>query len=1204
MTVNQIGIKLSLDGAKAVQSGLDDVSNKLGTLDSSSLKVGDAFARLGSAGAGLASSLKGALLGLTGAFGFAQLTREFVEMADTMALLGARLQLATGGGENFVKSQKAIYEIAQANNVGLQETTTLYTKLLGSVQRMGGGVEENTAIVKAFSSALRVGGANTQEAASATLQFAQAMASGVLRGEEFNAINEASPRIMEALAKGMGAPIGQLRQMAQDGKLTADVVGNALINQLSALSAEAAQMPDTVGGAFQRIKNDVALMVSELNEARGITLSLADAMGTFGALVIDLAQAFRVWGSATQKTSSDLDGVAVAIRVIGTVMEALIVLSSDVVFVFKAVGREIGGIIAQFSAIGEAGGVFTKEGRAAWTQVGQMMRDDAAAAREELDRFQKSVLGSTDRVLQQRDALKNHSLSAAENTNELTRLGNAHGVVSIKTLQSSGATKEAKQVVDQAAKAGQDYLATLNLQFAAMNQQITMGRELTEAEKEQEKFTELLRSGKVRMTEADQAGTRAKIDLIGQLKEEIAQKKELDKTMADVAAATTKYEKALFEETDQMRKANVELREQNEKLGLSERELVARESAVLRATATDKLFEAQQQGGNYQLEEQARLLNERANLLEQGVVVKEAKAAADEWKKTTDSINDGLTDALMRGFESGKDIFESFKDTLVNAFKTMVLQPTIKAILAPVSGALGSLFSGNAMAGTGGGAGGLMSSVSNLFNGNTIGSTLGNYGSFGAESIGNWLVNNTTGSLNSLGGSLMQNSGMIGSGLGMLGNGMAGFGISSALSGGYSLGGKNLVNGIAGIASMIPGIGPIAGVVGGLVNRAFGRKAKEMKDYGLEGSITGGDATGRTYQDWFQKGGWFRSNKSGTDYSAMSDDMAAALDLGAKGVLEQTKAWAAALSLPAESLSKVTANFKVKLTEDEKANQEAINLVFEGYSNALTQQFDAVLAPFQKAGEKLSDTMARLSAVQAFSESINEFGGVFSRVAGASLAARENIIALAGGIDQLMAKAGQFVKDYYTTGEQAGLQARDTLKLFESLGISGAGITSRDDFRRLVESIDVSTEQGQKQLVALLDIAPTFAALADYIKEQKTTLEDVARQAPVVAVLDQMLPEQISTTDAVTDVAERIKEGNAVLTAIESAIRDGNVSIASGMAALAAATQTVAELQARVAASTAATAKAVTNANADTALASSAPTFTYDIGGDYAFAGN
>ena len=674
---------------------------------------------------------------------------------------------------------------------------------------------------------------------------------------------------------------------------------------------------------------------------------------------------------------------------------------------------------------------------------------------------------------------------------------------------------------------------------------------------------------------------------------------DLEKTYAAVATASSKYEKALFDETDQIRKANIELKDQNEKAGLNASQLAAREAKLLRQQAEEKEWTALMTddgtGSNWALKEQARLLRERADELEKGTAVKEAKAAADEWAKTTKSIEDGLTDALMLGFESGKGFMDSLKDYITNAFKNFVANFIIRPVMAPIAGAISSMFGGNAMAGTGAGGGGsIMSAIGNFFNGSAIGGAFGNAGAFGAESIGNWLVNNTTGGLNSLGGSLMQNSGLIGQGLGMFGNGMAGYGISKMLSGGYSAGGW--VNGLAGIASAIPGIGPIAGVVGGLVNRAFGRKPKEMKDFGVEGSISGGDATGQTYQDWFQKGGWFRSNKSGTDYSAMNDDMAAAFDLGAKGILTQTKAWAAALNLPADALSDVTTNFRVKLTDDAEANQEAINTVFQNYGEDLAQQFAPVLAPFQKAGETMSETLSRLAALSTFSESFNELGGIFSRVAGSSIQARENLIALAGGIDQLMAQAGQFVQDYYNEGERAGMQARDTLALFKQLGIDGGAISSRNDFRALVESIDVSTEVGQRQLAALLRIAPNFAGLADYLRENELTLQEVAEQAPAVAVLDQMLPEQAETTDAVGDVAGAIKTGNETLTKIQTAIETGNLSIASGLAAMTVATNNVAALQAQVAASSAATARAVSNNSADAALANAAPTYNYDIG--------
>lgn len=1200
-------------------------------------------------------SIKNTVMGLVGTIGSIALAQKFIEVADAVTLMDARLKLAVGGGKDFAKAQQDIYNISQEAGVGLEETASLYTKLYEPVKRLGGGIKENTAIVQAFSASLKVGGASTQEAAAATMQFAQAMGSGKLQGDEFRSIAEASPRFMKALADGMGVPIEQLKKLGSEGKLTADVVGNALMKSLGQLKSEMGSIPDTFGAAAQRFKNDVTKAIGELNTAAGTTLGLAGAVEEARKLIPavkdELAGAFKAvsdWidrnreglGESWDTTKSLLGDVWEVVkafgRVVGFVAE-LLVQSGTLKTVIESLRLIVAGL---GDGVEFVAAVFTKAGALLLDFVGlfsDSAKSAAQAAHAAADAtFKKFGEGKT-RVMelnnelannaaktaQAKDALAAHGLTAAENSSEMSRLRGRTAAQSgaLATLKNANAEateeqKKAAEALKKATEAGKAYGENLSQQIGSLQKQITLGRELTEAEKEHDKLTEQLRTGKVKLTEADEAGTRAKIDLIGQLKEEIAQKKELEKTMAAVAAASTKYEQALFDETDQMRKANVELREQNEKAGLNTQQLAAREAALLRQQAEEKEWSAtmyeEGSGSNWSLKEQARLLRERADMVEQGAIVKEAKAAAEEWAKTTKSIEDGLTNAIMNGLESGKGLMDSLKDYFKNAFKDFVATFIVRPIMAPIAGAMNSIFSGNAMAGTGAGSGGsIMSSIGNFLNGNTINNALGGQVAFGAEGLGNWLVNNTSGSLNSLGGSLMGNAGTIGNIAGMAGNAFAGYGIGKALStgisGGYSVGkGYNTFQDIGmAVGSAIGGpvMGAIIGAATGLVNRAFGRKAKEMKDYGLEGSITGGDATGRTYQDWFQKGGWFRSNKSGTDYSAMSDDMAAAIDLGAKGVLEQTKAWASALNLPAESLAKVTANFKVKLTQDEKANQDAINLIFEGYSNALTKQFEAVLTPFQKAGEKLSETMARLTALKAFSESINEFGGIFSRVAGASLAARENIIALAGGIDQLMAKAGQFVKDYYTTGEQAGLQARDTLALFESLGISGAGITNREDFRKLVESIDVSTEAGQKQLVALLDIAPTFAALADYIKDQKTTLEDVAKQAPAVAVLDRMLPEQMSTTDAVTDVAERIKEGNAVLASIESAIKSGNTSIATGLAALAAATQTVADLQARVAANTAATARAVANANADAALASSAPSFTYDIGADLVGAG-
>ena len=483
--------------------------------------------------------------------------------------------------------------------------------------------------------------------------------------------------------------------------------------------------------------------------------------------------------------------------------------------------------------------------------------------------------------------------------------------------------------------------------------------------------------------------------------------------------------------------------------------------------------------------------------------IEQARRFEQEWARTADQIGQSLSDALMQG---GKSAAEYLK----GLFRATVLRPIIQAIVNPFTSAIGgALGMGNAMAGTGaagalGGAGSgfgsLLSAGASLLNG-TTGSMLGLN-----------LVNSSLGQ--SLGLSSLQNIGgnmiagptglgsMVGSGLGMAGNGFMGYGISKALSGGYSAGGA--VNTIAGIASMIPGIGPIAGVVGGLVNRAFGMKAKEMRDRGIEGSLMGGAATGQQYQDWFQKGGWFRRNRSGTNYSALGDDMSAALGAGSQAMFQQTQAFAQVLSLPAAALANITTQFKTKLTGDAAQDQAAITALFERYGNDLASAYRDQLAPFQKAGETINATLQRMSGLQQFSNTINDFGGIFSRVASLSVDAKEQLLGFAGGIEALLSKTQNFVANYYEETEKLGLTARAVQQQLGTLGITSE-LYTRADFRRLVESTDVSNEQGRQRLSQLLDIAAAFAPVGQFLEAQGGSLSLLANTAPASGTVSNIL---------------------------------------------------------------------------------------------------
>jgi tape measure domain-containing protein len=212
--------------------------------------------------------------------------QEIVQIADAWNMMSARLKLATAGQREYVTAQKELFAIAQRIGVPIQETATLYGKLQQAVRMLGGEQQDALSITESISQALRLSGASATEAQSSLLQFGQALASGVLRGEEFNSVVENSPRLAQALADGLNVPIGRLRKLAEEGRLTADVVVNALMSQKDKLASEYAQLPQTVSQSFERLRNAFGQWVSKVDESTGLTKKLAEAL-TFLANNLD-----------------------------------------------------------------------------------------------------------------------------------------------------------------------------------------------------------------------------------------------------------------------------------------------------------------------------------------------------------------------------------------------------------------------------------------------------------------------------------------------------------------------------------------------------------------------------------------------------------------------------------------------------------------------------------------------------------------------------------------------------------------------------------------------------------------------------------------------------------------------------------------------------------------------------------------------------
>jgi len=282
----RISILVALEGAdEGLKRAITSAERSLGELATTAKTAGDkAAAGMAEVKAGMSAfreqvaSAKTQLLAFLSINWAAGKVQEIIQTADAWNMMSARLKLATAGQQEFTTAQKELFAIAQRIGVPIQEAATLYGKLQQAVRMLGGEQQDALTITESISQALRLSGASATEAQSALLQFGQALASGVLRGEEFNSVVENSPRLAKALADGLNVPIGRLRKLAEEGRLTADVVVNALMSQKDVLATEYAQLPQTVSQSFERLRNAFGQWVSQVDASTGLTRRLAEAM--------------------------------------------------------------------------------------------------------------------------------------------------------------------------------------------------------------------------------------------------------------------------------------------------------------------------------------------------------------------------------------------------------------------------------------------------------------------------------------------------------------------------------------------------------------------------------------------------------------------------------------------------------------------------------------------------------------------------------------------------------------------------------------------------------------------------------------------------------------------------------------------------------------------------------------------------------------
>lgn len=227
------------------------------------------------------------------------------KMADVMTNLRSQVRFVTGSYEEAAQVQAKLLTISNETFASLEATSTLYTRTARAMDKYGKSQQEILTFTEAINNAMRVGGVGATEQASALLQLSQALGSGILQGDEFRSISEAAPILLDVLAKNTGVAREELKKLGSEGKLTSEILFNAISASSEELKRQASTMEVTGAGALTTLKNNMLQLSDEVLNQSGIMSTVSNSiMFIANNLEVALAPALGVASIAMARLTS------------------------------------------------------------------------------------------------------------------------------------------------------------------------------------------------------------------------------------------------------------------------------------------------------------------------------------------------------------------------------------------------------------------------------------------------------------------------------------------------------------------------------------------------------------------------------------------------------------------------------------------------------------------------------------------------------------------------------------------------------------------------------------------------------------------------------------------------------------------------------------------------------------------------------------
>jgi hypothetical protein len=760
----------------------------------------------------------------------------------------------------------------------------------------------------------------------------------------------------------------------------------------------------------------------------------------------------------------------------------------------------------------------------------------------------------------------------------LARYNFLKGKLTEAMYQNSAAGKEEAQALDRAGaslKQRADMVAVVNERELARIAFLRQINQLTEEEAaSQSGAIELKVMADQKKELADQLalakrkkdGQKEQIELLGQIavagakmrSKEIEQQQKLEVIERErYLLAANNYADVIEQAAGEAKVQQDALRDQkdaNAQLGMTEKQMAAVTSQRLldmaaRADENALIAEGVDWSGRLSqaYRDQAEALRGRAAAATNGAELKQQK---EMWA----TIETTAHDTFVSIFDSGKSTFDRLRDTLKNGLLDLLYQMTVKKWIMSISASVGV----GGMSGLAQGATGVADGASSA--GGLVGAAQTAAGLYKAITGGFTAVGASIGGMVSTVGNVLGSSSIsaFGAGMGMTGGqaaaassayGAAGMqGTGSAISAGSTAGafagiaagvmggvmGGRLISGQYGsnttvnagtaigavVGSVVPVIGTaigalVGGLLGGVGNRLFGMGDKNVTATGMAGTVSDSGLTGASYQKWSQKGGVFRSDKSGTDKTAFDAELSKQFVNGFATIKSASAGFAASIGASTSSLAGYSKTFDIALTKDAAANEKAVTDFFTGVGDEIALRLVPGLAQFSKSGEAMSTTLQRLAGDFEATNQVAMLMGkngttMFGSLGVDSAAARERLIDLAGGVSTLSTQAASFAQNYMTEAQRLAPVAEAVSTAMASLGL--ASVTTRDQFaarvNQLINSGAILQQAGAQEYTSLMALADAFAQVHPAIEgttaAAKTAAEVLTERADLQKQYDQL----------------------------------------------------------------------------------------------------